>query len=85
MTPSERTNLRAPNEEQIRQSRAILGTIGGPNVHWGSVDVLNVWLAEQRLEAERLASRRLLVATWILAAATVGLVFATIGLIVVGV
>lgn len=40
-------------------------------------------MAETKLDAERLAARNLLVATWVLAAATVGLLLATVGLIVV--
>lgn len=62
----------------------MLHRIGAQQVSWGASSTLDVWLAETRLEAERIASRRLLVATWVLAAATVALVKATIGLIVVG-
>lgn len=61
----------------------MLTGVGGPNVVWGAGNVLEVWLVEQRLRAEKLATRRLLIATWVLAVATIGLVFATVGLIVV--
>jgi len=73
MSPSDRERV-----------NVLLREIGGPNVSWGAQSFLDVWLAESRLEAERLASRRILVATWVLAAATVALVLATIGLIVAG-
>lgn len=46
--------------------------------------MLEIWLAESRLEAERLASRRMLTATWVLVGLTVGLVVGPIGLIVAG-
>jgi len=68
----------------LARVKTLLREVGGPNVSWGAASVLEVWLAESRLEAERLASRRLLIATWVLAAATVGLVLATLGLIFAG-
>ena len=74
--------VRAINAEEIARIDALLGQIGGPNVVWGAKDRLDVWVAEARMESERRASVRLLVATWALVVATAGLVIATVGLIV---
>lgn len=84
-TKSREANIPGPTDEEIAVINTMLHRIGGQHVSWGASSTLDVWLAETRLEAERIASRRLLVATWVLAAATVALVLATIGLIVVGV
>jgi hypothetical protein len=48
----------------------------------GDRDILEVWLLEQRMKAERLASQRLARATWALAAVTVALVVATVALVI---
>jgi hypothetical protein len=80
-----RTRIQEPTADELNRIRVLLRRIGGESVSWGAVNSLEVWLAETRLEAERVASRRLLIATWVLAAATIALVFATIGLIVVAV
>jgi hypothetical protein len=64
------------------------GLDSGPHrshVSWGAANVLEVWIAETRMEAERQAAKRMLLATWVLALATMGLVAATVGLIVVSV
>ena len=79
-----RTNISGPTDDEIAHINSMLRRIGGQNVSWGAASTLEVWVVETRLEAERLASRRLLMATWVLAAATVGLVLATIGLVVAG-
>ncbi|OAN37670.1 hypothetical protein [Mycolicibacterium iranicum] len=59
----------------------LLGQIGGPNVMWGSVNYLEVWLTEHRVRAERKSSERLTRATWVLSAATVVLALATVALV----
>jgi hypothetical protein len=46
-------------------------------------DILNFWLAEQRMNAERLATDRLTRATYVLGGATGVLVLATLALVVV--
>jgi hypothetical protein len=70
------------SQADIDRINTLLRAIGGPNVNWGAVNILDVWIIEQRLKAEDKASSRLLIATWVLAAATLGLVIATVGLIV---
>lgn len=74
------TDIPSVDLERINR---LLHSIGGSQVSWGAASVLEVWLAETRLEAERLSSRRLLIATWVLAFATLGLVVATIALVIV--
>lgn len=81
---SREANIPGPTDDAIATISSMLQRIGGQHVVWGASSTLDVWLAETRLEAERTASRRLLVATWVLAASTVALVLATIGLIVAG-
>lgn len=79
----ERARIEGITDDDLTRVREVLRQIGGPNVSWGAANVLEVWIAENRMEAERRASQRILVATWVLAIATIGLVGATIGLIVV--
>ncbi|RYB90832.1 hypothetical protein EUA06_11185 [Nocardioides glacieisoli] len=81
-TPKQ-TTIEGPSDDDLARINSLLHRIGGQNVSWGAVNKLEVWLTETRLESERLASKRLLVATWVLAAATLALVLATVGLIVV--
>lgn len=49
----------------------------------GPIQLMDFWVTENRMRAEREASDRLTHATWALAAATIGLVLATIALVVV--
>lgn len=69
-----------PDTDKQRISK-LLGQIGGPNVMWGSVNYLEVWLTEHRVRAEREATERLTRATWVLSAATVVLALATVALV----
>jgi hypothetical protein len=48
-----------PSNEERDRIRATLSQVGGG--HWGfdNPEVLDVWLLEQRIKAERLASKRL--------------------------
>lgn len=84
MAKEVRARIEGPSDDELARINALLRRIGGQHVTWGAQNVLDVLVAETRLESERLASRRLLIATWVLAAATVALVFATIGLILSG-
>lgn len=52
---------------------------GGP---WGPKDRLEILLLEHRMRADRKNADRLRVATWVLAAVTLALVVATVGLLV---
>ncbi len=70
-----------PTDGDLDRIRRVLRKIGGPNVQWGAVNELEVLLTERRLEAEHLASKRLLRATWALVFSTIALVLATVGLI----
>lgn len=70
--------------EDLERIQALLRQVGGPSVSWGAQSLLDVWVAESHMEAQRRASRQLLVATWALVVATVGLVVATVGLVVAG-
>lgn len=84
MAEERRSRIEGPSDEDLQRIGSVLRKIGGPHVVWGAQQTLDVWVAETRLEAERQASHRVLVATWVLAFATVALVLATIGLIVAG-
>ncbi|KSU55014.1 hypothetical protein [Microbacterium enclense] len=70
-----------PDEADIDRIKAILRRVGGPMVTWGAVDVLNVWVVEQRAALDREMSERLSRASWALVVATIGLVVCTAGLI----
>lgn len=71
------------NKGDLERITKLLREVGGPSVAWGAQSVLDVWLAEARMESDRQAARRVLVATWALVAATGALVVATVGLITV--
>lgn len=42
-----------PIEADIDRIRTLLRRVGGPSVSWGAVDVLNVWVVEQRAALDR--------------------------------
>ena len=48
-----------PDAEELRRIQAVLTAIGGQNVSWGAQPVLDVWVIEQRMRADRLAANRL--------------------------
>lgn len=70
-----------PTDDDLERVRSVLRRIGGPHVSWGAVNELEVLLTERRLQAERMASDRLIRASWVLAFATVILALATVALI----
>ena len=82
-SPADRVRIDLPSAAELERITHLLRQVGGPNVNWGAQQSLDLWVVEQRMGAERMAARRVLLATWVLAVATVGLVLATIGLIVV--
>jgi hypothetical protein len=54
----------------------------GPELSSRPLSYLEVWITEHRMQAERRATARLALATWVLVAATAVLAFATIALVV---
>ena len=83
MAKKDRARIEHISDRDLARVQEVLSKIGGPHVVWGAKNVLDVWVAESRLEAERRTAHRLLLATWVLAVATIGLVAATVGLILV--
>lgn len=79
VTKDEITEL---DEDDKARIGALLRSIGGRDVVWGAASVLEVWMTEQRMRAEREASTRLTRATWALAAVTCVLAAATVALVV---
>lgn len=77
-----RANVQLMSVSDRARVDQLLRDIGGPNVMWGSIDVLNVWMAEKRMEADHAASKRIEIATWALVVVTLMLALATVGLIV---
>lgn len=73
--------LPEPTDAELQRVADLLRRIGGTQVIWGAKDALEVLVVEHRMRAERLASQRLMRATWVLAVATIALVAATVGLI----
>lgn len=80
---SDRERIHGMTPEDRSRVHALLQEIGGENVAWGAKNVLDVWIAESRMESERKSTDRLVGATWVLAVMTFGPVIATVGLIVV--
>lgn len=70
-----------PTAEDLQRIGAVLRQIGGPNVNWGAVDSLDLWVVEQRIRLDERVSRRLARASWALVWTTGGLVLVTAGLI----
>lgn len=70
------------DEDRERIQRDLVALAGPSNVDWGAENVLDVWLTEHRVAAERRSSAALARATWVLGAMTLMLVFATVGLLV---
>ena len=71
----------SPEErERIHDALSQVAGIYAPSL--GDRDILEVWLLEQRMKAERLASQRLARATWALAIVTLTLVAATVALVI---
>jgi len=71
----------SPEErERINDTQSQVAGIHGPSL--SDRDILEVWLLEQRMKAERLASQRLTRATWVLATVTAALVLATVALVI---
>jgi len=60
MPDRKRVRIEDPDQEELDRVQALLRKIGGRNVAWGAGTVLEVWIAEARLEAERRAARRVL-------------------------
>ncbi|HEY6684810.1 MAG TPA: hypothetical protein VI094_01240, partial [Propionibacteriaceae bacterium] len=57
-----------PSPEERQRIRETLYKVGDGNWGFSHPEILEVWLLEHRMEAERLASQRLERATWALAA-----------------
>jgi hypothetical protein len=75
------THYPVPSDEDLARARDLLRRVGGPQVNWGAINVLEVLIGEHRLAMEKLAAQRLMRATWVLAGATIVLAIATVALI----
>jgi hypothetical protein len=73
--------IAGPSPEERDRIRTALDQVH-TGANWEADKVLEVWLLEQRMRAERLASQRLTRATWALAAVTCALVAATVALVI---
>ena len=82
-----------PTAADLERINGVLREFGGPHVSWGAKEPLDIWvieqrakqdaaIAEQRAKQDAAISRRLLIASWALVAATVALCVVTIGLVV---
>jgi hypothetical protein len=81
--PSPVDQIPSPSPEDRERIHKALSQVTGiyaPSL--GDRDILEVWLLEQRMKAERLASQRLTRATLALAAVTAALVAATVALVI---
>lgn len=74
-------HLPEPSDTEIERIDSLLRRIGGPTVSWGAQSVFEVWTIEQRAALDQGMSERLRTASWVLVAATFGLVLCTAGLI----
>lgn len=70
-----------PTPEDLERIAKVLRRIGGSSVSWGAKDVLDVWVVEERARLDQRMSERIRTVSWVLVAATFGLVVCTAGLI----
>jgi hypothetical protein len=70
-----------PSPEDLERIGKLLRRIGGQDVIWGAQQTLDVWVVEQRARLDQRMSERVRTASWVLVAATFGLVICTAGLI----
>lgn len=76
--------LPTPTEEDRDRMRSVWqGLADGSNYVFSPANFMEIWMAEHRVRAERIASARLARATWVLSAATVVLALSTIALVIV--
>jgi hypothetical protein len=80
--PSAVDQIDGPSPEEGQRIREALYKIGVGHWNFSEPQILEVWLLEQRMKVERLASQRLTRATLALAAMTLALVLATVVLAV---
>jgi hypothetical protein len=79
--PSAVDQIAGPSQQERDRIRTTLDQVH-TGANWGGDKVLEIWLLEHRMKAERLASERLAHATWALAAVTALLVLATVALVI---
>lgn len=80
-SPVDQIPAPSPEErERINNTLSQVAGIHGPSL--SDRDILEVWLLEQRMKAERLAAVRLTRATLALAGVTLALALATIALVI---
>jgi hypothetical protein len=70
-----------PSLDDLNRIEALPQRIGGRDVSWGSKDLLDVWVIEQRALHDQRISERLRTASWALVVVTVALVACTAGLV----
>lgn len=70
-----------PTSEDMEWIGKLLRHVGGQNAVWGAMQSLDVWVIEQRARLDQRMSEHLRTASWVLVAATFGLVMCTAGLI----
>ena len=70
-----------PTDDDLARIRKLLRRIGGEQVVWGAQQLLDVWVVEQRARLDQQMAERIRTASWVLVAATFGLVICTAGLI----
>lgn len=70
-----------PTADDLERIGKLLRRVGGQDVIWGAQQSLDVWVVEQRARLDQRMSERIRTASWVLVAATFGLVICTAGLI----
>lgn len=81
-TRPRRVEFQPPSEDGLKRIGLLLRKTGGKQVIWGSINYLDVWIAEQRETLNQEASKRVQRSSWALVIATAGLMLSTVGLIV---
>lgn len=82
MSPAQSSHeIPEPTAEDLERIGRLLRQVGGRDVVWGAQQKLDVWTIEQRAKLDQHMNERLRLASWVLVAATIGLVVCTAGLI----
>jgi hypothetical protein len=84
MTSGDEDQLRVPTKEYRDRMDSVWAGIAGPgNYEFSPQNRMEVWVAEHRIQAERIATARLALASWVLVAVTLALVVVTAALVYV--
>jgi len=73
-----------PTDDDIKRVGEVLRTVGGRNLHISTNDVLDVLKLEHQMRAEKMATDRVVLVSWVLVFVTVASVIASVATLASG-